>query len=99
MNERLLHDPEPARSLRPEITPELQEILARALERDPRRRYSTAADMAWELEHQEQVSVDDAARPALRARLSLDKRKAMLYTGLVLLPVLIFGLMVAMAGK
>jgi hypothetical protein len=43
--------------------------------------------------------VDDAARPALRARLSLDKRKAMLYTGLVLLPVLIFGLMVAMAGK
>jgi eukaryotic-like serine/threonine-protein kinase len=99
MNERLLHDPEPARDLRSEITPELQEILARALERDPRRRYSTAADMAWELEHQEQVSVDDAARPALRARFSLDKRKAMLYAGLALLPVLIFVLMVAMAGK
>ena len=99
MNERLLHDPRPARSLRPEISAELQEILARALERDPRRRYATASDMAWELEHQEQVGVDEGARPALRVRFSLDKRKAMLYAGLALLPVVIFGLMVAMAGR
>jgi hypothetical protein len=35
----------------------------------------------------------------LRARFPLDKRKAMLYAGLALLPVLIFGLMVAMAGR
>jgi serine/threonine-protein kinase len=100
MNERVLHDPRPARKLRPEISAELQEILDRALERDPRRRYSTAADMAWELEHQELVAVEAGARrPALRARFSLDKRRAMLYAGLALLPVLIFGLMVAMAGR
>jgi serine/threonine protein kinase len=55
MNERVLHDPEPARKRRPEISPELNEILNRALERDPRRRYQTASEMAWELEHQEQV--------------------------------------------
>ena len=42
MNERVLHDPEPARSRRPEISPELKEILNRALERDPRQRYQTA---------------------------------------------------------
>jgi serine/threonine-protein kinase len=100
MNERVLHDPRPARKLRSEISAELQEILDRALERDPRRRYATASEMALELEHQERVAVEDGARrPALRARFPLDKRKAMLYAGLALLPVLIFGLMVAMAGR
>jgi eukaryotic-like serine/threonine-protein kinase len=99
MNERTVHDPEPARSLRPEITAELQEILDRALERDPRRRYSTAADMAWELEHQEQVGVNLGTRPDLRKRMPLDKRRAMLYAGLALLPAAIFGLMVLMARR
>ncbi|MGD0734128.1 MAG: serine/threonine-protein kinase [Terracidiphilus sp.] len=100
MNERVLNDPRPARKLRADISAELQEILDRALERDPRRRYATASEMALDLEHQERVAVEDGARrPVLRARFSLDKRRAMLYAGLALLPVLIFGLMVAMAGK
>jgi len=51
MNERVLHDPEPARDRRPEISPALNEILNRALERDPRRRYQTASEMALELEN------------------------------------------------
>src|SRR5580658_9305012 len=67
MNERLLHDPEPARSRRPEISAELNEVLNRALERDPRRRYQTAGEMAWELEHPELVGVEDGERrPVLR---------------------------------
>src|SRR5580658_5645212 len=66
MNERVLIDPKPARELNPEISPEVEEILFRALERDPRNRYSTAHEMAWDLEHQNQVGVDDGARrPAL----------------------------------
>ena len=70
MNERLLVDPKPARKLNAGISPELEEILFRALERDPRHRYATAAEMAWELEHQEQVGVDEGARrAALRQRL------------------------------
>ena len=52
MNERVLKDPTPARKLNPAISPELQEILYRALERDPRHRYATASEMAWDLEHQ-----------------------------------------------
>ena len=99
MNERVLNDPKPARKLRPEITAELQEILNRALERDPRRRYATAADMAWELEHQEQVSVDEGSRPALRVRFSLDKRKAMLYAALALVPVVLFLMMLMLARR
>ena len=65
MNERLLNDPTPPRELNPEISPELQEILYRALERDPRHRYATAHEMAWDLEHQEQVGVEERdMRPA-----------------------------------
>jgi len=104
MNERVQNDPRPARKLRPEITAELQEILDRALERDPRRRYATASDMAWELEHQEQVSVDEGAQAGLRlsalSRMRLPgAKRMMLYAGMALVPILIFVLMVAMAGK
>jgi serine/threonine-protein kinase len=100
MNERVLHDPEPARKRRPEISPELNEILNRALERDPRRRYQTASEMAWELEHQEQVGVDEGERrPALRGVRLPGLRRMLLYAGLALVPIVIFGLMVMMAKK
>jgi serine/threonine-protein kinase len=100
MNERLLVDPRPARSLNPEISPQVEEILFRALERDPRHRYSTAAEMAWELEHQEQVGVDgDDRRPAFHKRLLPGGRKTLLYGGLVLAPLLLFLLMLLMAKK
>jgi serine/threonine-protein kinase len=100
MNERVLTDPKPARKLNPEISPQLQEILQRALERDPRHRYPTALEMAWELEHQDLVGVDDnARRPALRHRLFPGGRKMLLYAGLALVPILIFGLMVMLARR
>jgi serine/threonine-protein kinase len=100
MNERLLHDPRPARKLRPEISPELQEILNRALVGDPRRRYSTAAEMAWELQHPDQVGVEDGTRHPIRMGMRLPAgRKMLLYAGLALLPILIFGLMVMLAGR
>jgi serine/threonine protein kinase len=99
MNERVLIDPKPARKLRPEISPELQEVLNRALAREPRNRYQTASEMAWELEHQEQVDLDDGARPALKIRFSLDKRKAMIYAGLALVPVVLFVVMLMLARR
>jgi serine/threonine-protein kinase len=100
MNERLLHDPEPARNRRPEISAELEEILNRALERDPRRRYQTASEMEWELEHQELVSVDDGERRPIQRGMRLPGlRRMLLYAGLALVPILIFGLMVALAKR
>jgi serine/threonine-protein kinase len=100
MNERVLNDPKPARKLRPEISGELQEILSRALERDPRHRYATASEMAWDLEHQELVGVDESERrPALRERWLPGGRKMLLYAGLALVPILIFGLMVVLARR
>jgi serine/threonine-protein kinase len=100
MNERLLNDPAPARKLRPEIAPELEEILKRALEREPRHRYQMASEMAWELEHPEQVGVEDGAhRPALSGLRMPGARKIMLYAGLALVPIALFVLMLAMARR
>jgi serine/threonine-protein kinase len=98
MNERLLHDPRPARKMRPEIPPELEEILKRALEREPRHRYQTASEMAWELQHQELVGVEDGPRrPLSRGIRWPGARRMLLYAGLALAPILLFGLMMALA--
>jgi len=100
MNERVLNDPKPARKLNPQITPELGEILVRSLEREPRHRYQTASEMAWELEHQELVGVEDSGRrPSLGARLFPGGRKMALFVGLALIPVVLFGLMLLLARR
>jgi serine/threonine protein kinase len=100
MNERLLIDPTPARELNPEIPPALEEILFRALERDPRHRYSTAHEMARDLEHQDQVGVEDGARrSALHGRRFFSTKKMLLYTGLALVPVVLFVVMLLLARR
>ncbi len=43
MNDRLLNSPVPPREVDPSITPAMQEIIYRALERDPKNRYATRA--------------------------------------------------------
>ncbi len=64
MNDRLLNSPVPPREVDPSITPAMQEIIYRALERDPKNRYGTAREFAWDLEHQDQVGVS-GDRPEL----------------------------------
>src|SRR5580658_7931639 len=41
MNDRLLNNFTPPRELNPEITPQMQEVIYRALERDPKNRYAS----------------------------------------------------------
>ena len=64
MNSRVANSPIPPREANPEISSQLQEVLYRALERDPQKRYSTAAEFAWDLTHLEQV--EPRERPELR---------------------------------
>jgi serine/threonine protein phosphatase PrpC len=49
MNARVTGDPVAPRKLNPKITPELEEIILHALERDPKARYQSAAEMKREL--------------------------------------------------
>jgi serine/threonine protein kinase len=94
MNDRLLNNPVPPRELNPEISPQLQEIIYRALERNPANRYSSAKEFARDLQHQEEVGV--AERPELRdwkRRKSPWVRQALFIASMALIPVVIFGLL------
>jgi len=98
MNDRLLNNPVPPREIDPSITPELQEIIYRALEREPKRRYATAHDFARDLQHQDQVGV--AARAELhnwKERRTPWAKKILFYVALALLPVVIFSLLLYLA--
>jgi serine/threonine-protein kinase len=100
MNERLVTDPAPVRELNPEISPEIEEILFRALARDPRRRYATAAEMAWELEHQELVGVESGKhRPVMLGRFAINRRKLAIYAALALVPLALFLAMLLLAKR
>jgi serine/threonine-protein kinase len=100
MNERVVTDPAPVRELEPEISPEIEEILFRALARDPRRRYATAAEMAWELEHQELVGVESGIRrPVMLGRFAINRRKMALYAALALVPLALFLAMLLLARR
>ncbi len=101
MNERVLNDVKPPRDLNPEISPELEEILYRALEREPRHRYATASEMMWDLEHQEQVGVEPRGdRPAGHAnKQSKLTSKLLLYGALIVVPVVLFALMLVLARR
>jgi eukaryotic-like serine/threonine-protein kinase len=98
MNDRLLNNPMPPREVDPSITPEMQEIIYRALERDPKNRYANARDFAWDLQHQDKVGA--AARPELqnwKNRRQPRSRQVLFYIGLALIPVVIFWLLLYVA--
>jgi len=98
MNDRLLNNPIPPREANPEISPEVQEVIYRALEREPQNRYSTANEFAWDLEHLDQVGVAD--RPELRdwkIRKTPLAKQILFYVAMALIPVVVFGLLLLIA--
>ena len=98
MNERLLNYPVPPRVADPSVSPQLQEVIYRALERDPRNRYPTAREFRHDLEHLDQVGVED--RIELRdwqKRKSQLSRKILYYSALALIPVVILLIMFLIA--
>jgi len=100
MNDRLLNSPVPPREIDPTISPALQEIIYRAIERDPKNRYATAREFAWDLEHQDQVGV--AERPELhewKTRKSQWPKRIVNYMLLALVPIVIFSLLLWVARK
>jgi eukaryotic-like serine/threonine-protein kinase len=100
MNDRLLRNPVPPREIDRSISPQLQEVIYRALEREPQYRYANTHDFAFDLEHLDQVGV--AERPELQTwkkpRMAAMQRIA-LYAAMILLPLLIFALLMYFARR
>jgi len=61
MNARLSGDPVAPRKLNPELTPQLEEIILHAMERDPANRYLSAAAMKQDLQEPQLVQVTGRA--------------------------------------
>ena len=98
MNDRLLNNPTPPREIEPSITPQLQEIIYRALERDPKNRYATARDFAWDLQHQDKVGVSERAElHNWKDRRTPWGKRILFYVALALLPVVVFALLLYVA--
>lgn len=57
LRRRLWRDPLPPRAHNPQIQPWLQEVILRCLEVDPAARYATAAQLAFDLQHPDQVTL------------------------------------------
>jgi eukaryotic-like serine/threonine-protein kinase len=95
MNDRLLNNPVPPREIEPSISPEVQEIIYRALERDPSNRYATAHEFASDLADPAKVGVA-TDRPELtewKTRKSSSSRAVLFYVGIAMIPIVIFGLL------
>ena len=100
INERLLNHPVPPRVADPSVSPQLQEVLYRALERDPKNRYASARAFASDLKNLDQVGVED--RPELRdwqKRKSHLAHKAGKYIALALIPVVILLVMILLSRR
>jgi serine/threonine-protein kinase len=100
MNDRLLNNPIPPREVNPEISPQMQEIIYRAIERNPANRYASAREFAKDLEHPEQVGVADRAELRdWKRRRTPWVRRVLFYAMLAMIPVVIFGLLLFFARR
>ncbi|MGA7343213.1 MAG: serine/threonine-protein kinase [Terracidiphilus sp.] len=90
MKARLQNSPIPPSIALPSISPHLQEVLYRALEKDPKKRYARAHEFAHDLQHLSQVGVE--VRPELHSWQSEKAhlpRTILLYLLLLFVPVAI----------
>jgi eukaryotic-like serine/threonine-protein kinase len=99
MNDRLLNHPVPPSVADSSISPQLQEVLYRALERDPTNRYPNAHAFLHDLQHLDQVGVED--RDELhnwQRHKSHLSRRILYYGALAMIPVIVLLLMMLLAN-
>jgi serine/threonine-protein kinase len=78
----------------------MQEVIYRALEREPGNRYSTANEFAWDLEHLDQVGATDRVELSdWKRRRTPWLRRLLFYAGMALIPIVVFGLLLWVAKK
>jgi eukaryotic-like serine/threonine-protein kinase len=100
MNDRLVNNPPPPRELNPDISEALEEIIFRALERDPADRYSTANEFFWDLEHLEEVvPTDRTTRKGAQKAQRPSAKQMLYYAGMAMIPIAILGLLFFVARR
>jgi serine/threonine-protein kinase len=94
MNDRLKNSPAPPREIDPTIPLQLQTVIFHALERDPQKRYATAWNFAYDLEHLDEVCTDETAKTREERQQHLSSLQAVLFFApLALIPALMLTLL------
>lgn len=86
MNFRVTGDPDAPRKINPNISAPTEEIILHAMERDPDKRYGTAAQMKCELEHPEKVQLTGRCQrlePSTPMKRALRKSRSLLLWAVV----------------
>lgn len=95
MNARVIGDPAAPRKLNPKVSPQVEEIILHAMERDPRKRYQAAAAMKAELDNPGEVQLtgrcDRLQSPVLWKR---SWKKALWIAIAVAVPVIVLVLLI-----
>ncbi len=90
LNDRLVNNPIPPREIDPQISAQVQEIIYRALERNPTNRYASARDFARDLLDPDSVVVKERPEEKdWRVRRSAKPKRALFYAALALIPIAI----------
>jgi hypothetical protein len=93
-----VNDPPAAREINPEISVQMQEILYRAMERDPENRFASAREFAAALARPECIEVlDRSARKERKPARLYFVRRILSYTMLLIIPVAILMLLLLVA--
>ena len=100
MNERLVKGIPSPRKIVPSITPQMQEIIYRALERAPQHRYSSAHDFAYDLAHMQDVVVEEHhGSRDLNNKTAVWTKNILIYVVMAAVPILLFVLMMLTAHR
>jgi serine/threonine protein kinase len=91
MHSRLVCDAIPVRQLNPSVSPELEAIIAKAMQRDPNRRYTSARELSFDLTHPGKISVE------LPREIEARSKKVLFYSALAAIPGSILGLLLYVA--
>ena len=99
LNVKLHTDPPSPRRIAPELSPALEEIVLRAIERDPQKRYRHARELAWDLEHQDHLAVGASAERRTGNKQQAEQERSVFpYLLLGLIPAFILALLLYVAG-
>jgi serine/threonine-protein kinase len=98
MNARVTGDPKAPRSVNAAVPPEVEELILHAMERDPKKRFQTAAEMKEQLDDLSLVKLTGRSHHLLVPRVISARWQSSRLTILsVLGPIVVFGLMFLLA--
>jgi eukaryotic-like serine/threonine-protein kinase len=100
LNAKTKSDVASPRTLASDISPQMEEIVLRALERDPLNRYHDARELAADLQNQDRVAVGaNSVRQTQGLRAPASKSQIFPYILLAFIPLALFVLLLVVAGR